>query len=505
MGEPAASVSPLVGQVVSHYRIVRQIGSGGMGAVYVAEDEALGRKVAFKAIRHDHRDSTQLRQRFQREARLLSRLDHPNICRIHDYIIGESQDFLVLELIGGVTLKDYAATGLPQAEALRLVDGIAQALAAAHAQGIVHRDLKPANVMVTDEGVVKVLDFGLARPTAPDDAVADEARLAEQRELAERASEEHSGTSDWSAVEATLTEEGIITGTLRYMSPEQARAEPLTTASDVFSLGLIFQELLTSDRAYPKGLLPSELWELCKAGRSTPFEHRDGQLFSLVVSMKSPVASERPTALVVLRELARLRNRPRRRLLQGAAAAALLAVAGGITKYVVDLGQARDEATDRRDQAEDLLVWMVEDLRPKLEGVGSLHVLNELGIKAQEYFDAVPESSLSEAERLKRSRILAELGKVRLDGGDLEGACELFEESLTVVEGLGGEHTESDLDWLFERGQSEFYVGYGYYIKQEHAAAEAWLGRYLATAQRGLELSGGQTRWRPEPDPLSGR
>jgi serine/threonine protein kinase len=164
------SRDPLLGRVVSHYRIVERLGGGGMGAVYVAEDEALGRRVAIKAIRHDLRDLERLRERFQREARLLSRLDHPGICRVHDYVAGADDDFLVLELIQGRTLSGHAEGGVERPEALRIAAAINEALIAAHGQAIVHRDLKPANVMVTDEGVVKVLDFGLARPIrSPED------------------------------------------------------------------------------------------------------------------------------------------------------------------------------------------------------------------------------------------------------------------------------------------------------------------------------------------------
>ncbi len=154
----------LVGQSVGRIRVQKFLDRGGMGEVYVGFDETLQRQVALKAMRARHRLAAGPRARFLREARMLSQLEHPNICKIHDFIEGDDTDFLVLELIEGENLADLLAVGIDAHQKMEIVTRIAEVLEVAHSKGVVHRDLKPDNVMVTSEGVTKVLDFGLARP-----------------------------------------------------------------------------------------------------------------------------------------------------------------------------------------------------------------------------------------------------------------------------------------------------------------------------------------------------
>ena len=234
------STDPMIGRTIGRFRVVEQLGAGGMGAVYVADDETLGRRVALKAIHHDRSLESEVRLRFQREARALSQLDHPHVCRIYDYFEGDGEDFLILELIDGQTL-DRWASGRPRRALLTAARDIASALGAAHECGIVHRDLKPGNVMVAAGDVPKVLDFGLAAQAAPP----SEGNAASVTLAAGAAA----ATGSWSS-DALVTEEGVIAGTPRYMSPEQALGQPLTTAADVYSLGLILQELLTGQPAF---------------------------------------------------------------------------------------------------------------------------------------------------------------------------------------------------------------------------------------------------------------
>lgn len=153
----------LVGKTVGHIRLIELLGRGGMGEVYAGYDDRLARKVAVKAISRKSRFDPQAKARFLREARALSRLDHPHICKIYDYIEGRENDFLVLEFIEGESLGQARAAGLDISRKLQIADEIARVLVVAHEKGIVHRDLKPSNIMLTKAGEVKVLDFGLAR------------------------------------------------------------------------------------------------------------------------------------------------------------------------------------------------------------------------------------------------------------------------------------------------------------------------------------------------------
>ena len=202
----------MIGQALGHYRIVEKIGAGGMGEVYEAEDSRLGRRVALKLLPERIVGDSSAVERFVREARAASALNHPNIVTIHE--IGESgaNRFIVMEFIMGCTLRKMIGQGVDLELLARIGEQVAKALTVAHAAGIIHRDIKPDNIMVRDDGYVKLLDFGLARlvPT---------------------------GSSPTLATAANNTEVGTILGTARYMSPEQARGEEANSATDMFSLG----------------------------------------------------------------------------------------------------------------------------------------------------------------------------------------------------------------------------------------------------------------------------
>ena len=285
-------VANLSGLTVSHYRVGGIIGRGGMGIVYRAEDVRLGRAVALKFLPEEVGDDTKARERFEREARAVSALNHPNICYVHEFDEYEGHPFIAMELLHGKTLREHLAEGrfrLTQPEGLEIAVQIALGLEGAHEGGVIHRDIKPANIFITEKNVVKILDFGVAKimqrqgsdssmsdetetisppagvlksgPCSPneclnpatnaeDDGGASQTSPTEQAHAVLPGGTGENAAAAPARIEITLTRPGMKLGTAGYMSPEQVRGEPLDARTDIFSVGLVLYEMAAGERAF---------------------------------------------------------------------------------------------------------------------------------------------------------------------------------------------------------------------------------------------------------------
>ena len=481
----------LIGQRFGHIRLSAVVGQGGMGHVYAGYDEKLERKVAVKVLNPDQRLDADARERLLREARALSRLDHPNICRIFDYLETGDADLLVLEYIDGTSLDDVDSASLSRGEKLRIAAAIASVLVAAHRAGIVHRDLKPENVMLTRSGEVKVLDFGLARWLQLARNAAGRPGSGDRHPKIVPMLHVHSaGTTlplprELAATPPNGTAVGVTLGTPLYMSPEQARGDALTPASDMFSFGLLLQRLFGGTDPHPSTLGAREIILRVARGETNAVTKAPRDAAGLIARLKQLAPADRLTAVEALERIETMRARPQRIVRNAIAAtiAAVLAIGGW--RYMADLRYeraqadlARAEAERRREQAEDLINFMVGDLRVKLDAVGSLDVLDDVAQKTMQYVSDVDPARMSAGELVRNAKVLHQLGDVKMRRGDPPAALALFEKSLTLAE-AARKREPRDAEAQLVYGQSHFWIGDVQRRQRQYPAALASMREYL--------------------------
>ncbi len=403
----------LSGTTINNIRLIKPLGAGGMGAVYLAEDLTLQRKVAVKALHNAQLVNQQAQQRFRREALILSQLDHPNICRIYNLIETESADYLVLELIKGQTLKKSDFKQFSKAQKLATAQALLSALKAAHNKDIIHRDLKPENIMLDDKGQVKVLDFGISRLSGT------------------------AGTSDQHAATDPMNNQqtvaGAVLGTLTYMSPEQAAGEEITTASDIYTLGLVFQELFSATPVYADDLTAEQLLKLSTAAETQIPTDLSGDLTQLIQRMKAKSPAARPTAVDAMTMLAQIQAKPAKRVKYGLAFLVLLLVSLGIYKHINDLTHEREQANLARAEAEQVTEFLLSIFNvsnPYLENGSNLTAADLLDKGAERIEDNLSQQPETQA------LLKATIGDVYRQMGLLSQASSLLESAYEQIKNL---------------------------------------------------------------------
>ncbi len=490
----------LIGRRFGHIRVTDVVGAGAMGDVYAAYDETLERKVAVKVLNEDQRLDDDARDRLLREARALSKLDHRNICRIHDYIESEDVDLLVLEFIDGRTLFDCQLDQFTRGEKMRIAMSVAEVMVAAHRAGILHRDLKPENVMLTHDGEVKVLDFGLARWL-------NRARAARssgsRRAIVGASPGENLSTvdtlvlavdpDDTGALTATggrrdyqATQVGITLGTPLYMSPEQARGESLTPASDMFSFGLFLQWLFTGAEPHPDNLSARDVIMRVARGETLPVDKsapRD--VAALIQRLKSFAPADRPTAVEVVEKLRYFEARPQRVARRSAIAAIIILILLGVWRYTVDLKTerakavaAQAEAEKRRAQAENLIEFMLGDLRKKLEPVGRLDILDDVGARSMTYMASLDPATMSVDELARNAKALNQLADVRIFQGKTPEALTMLNKALQFGN-IAVARAPKNGDAQMAVGATHFFMGYAFRLQGNSTEALRHMREYM--------------------------
>jgi serine/threonine-protein kinase len=493
VGETRHGASPFDGSVerplldrIGSYRILRVLGEGGMGVVYLAvQDEPVRREVALKVLRAGAY-SREIVARFESERQALALMEHPNITKVFDAGVTEAGlPYFVMERVAGVPITEYAAAKrLTTRERVQLFTQVCRAVQHAHQKGIIHRDVKPSNVLVTETDgapLCKVIDFGIAKATAP------------------------------TPVSARLTATGMVVGTPAYMSPEQFISDgtDIDTRSDIYSLGMLLYELVAGvlpfnpDSHSGRGALmaqhstesvpaPSTQYAALDATTRTAVaaerrtdpdslrrtlrgdldsvilkalerdrEHRYATANGLAQDLEHYLAdkpvSARPTSPAYRARKFAVRHRGSVAF-AGTVLLLLVAFAAIMTVQAQRLARARATAVARQGQAEELIGFMLGDLRNRLEPIGRLDLLDDVGTRALRYFAVVPESELSDEELYTRSVALSQLGQVRTSQGKLPAAAELLSQALALAAPLAARDSMNPR-WQLALAHIHFWAG----------------------------------------------
>jgi serine/threonine-protein kinase len=440
----------MIGRSIGKIRIVDRLSQGDIGDLYVGVDEKLNRMVAVMELRHRQKLHTVTRSRILREAQILSQLDHRHTRRIHDLIEWQGEEYLVLELVEGHSLNQAMTETMSYAERLRIAGQIAEVLAVAHSRSIVHRDLRPANIILTPNGDIKVLDFGLSRFLEADNA---EAELAVSRDGQARDQEQSPiEKASWLAA---------------YKSPEQALGEAATVAGDLYSLGLILEQLFT-------GRHPSDGE---RADVQQPISDLDPDLAALIKRLKAVAPSARPSAVDTVERLKWIRGKPRRRRKQYLVAAAivlLVTIATVLTTQAVRIAREAERANQAaiaERRISDFLVQLLLLSDPwvsKGRATTSREILDLGRERIQEEFGDSP---------LTKARLLMTLGGIYQELGHFDDAEPLLKEALYIrLRLLPEPHPE-----LAESLRS---VGFFYKTIGRYSEAESLYKRALASFEK---------------------
>ncbi len=477
--ETVEEATPLSGN--ERYEIGECLGTGGMARVYRVFDRLLGRPVALKIL---HATGLETPRRLLHEARAQARVRHEHVLEVYDTGELDDRPYIAVRYVAGGSLADWIApdpaVGLEKK--VRLAAQAAEGLHAAHREGLLHGDVKPSNVLVeeTPDGDLAawICDFGLASEIAEGDH-----------------------------------RPGALAGTPEYMAPELLAGEHTAPdrRSDVFSLGVTLHQLLTGElppraavgwsdlrRRAPE--LPADLAAIVARCLAEDPDQRYPSARAVAEELRRYLDGEVVQAHAdrLAYRLTRFVSRHRTLLAVSGIAALLLAGALAVAAAMgVRAVRANDRADRRREQAEGLIQFMLVDLRDKLQAVGRLDLLDDVGKRAMGYFAAVPEPELSDQELARRSTALYQIGDVRLRRGDLAGAQQPFEESLALARQLAERHPD-DPERLFGLGQSEFWAGYALWKRGELAGARRHFEAYDDVSRRLVARDPANLEWRRE-------